>query len=89
MNEKMEKSLDVLLAHSARHCHRFRLADHDFAYIPRHKLRALASSMLDHFEREIECLVATKGNNGESDASSGKRNEDASSASVLRSRMYR
>ncbi len=56
MDEKLYKSLDTLLAHSSRHCVRFRLADYDFSAIPLADLRQLASSMLDHFEGEMDRL---------------------------------
>ncbi len=68
MNEKMEKSLAVLITHSTRHCHRFRLADYNLAAIPPASLRALASSMLDDFERELERLLEEEGNKLSSDA---------------------
>lgn len=56
MNEKLEKSLYTLLAHSSRHCIRFRFADYDFSSISLGDLRKLGSSMLDHFESEMERL---------------------------------
>ena len=68
MNEKMEKSLAVLITHSARHCHRFRLANYNLAAVPHASLRALASSMLDDFERELERLLEKEGNKMGSDA---------------------
>lgn len=84
MDEKLGKSLDTILAHSARHCLRYRLADYDFSSIPPSELRRLASSMLDHFEREMDRLD-TGGRNGVGNcAPAGAGTGDAQSRSITR-----
>ncbi len=88
MNEKMEKSLAVLIAHSTRHCHRFRLADYDIAAIPNASLRALASSMLDDFERGLESLLQKTGDKSSDDAPSNGTFEGASSHQTVRLRSF-
>lgn len=87
MDEKLGKSLDTILAHSSRHCLRFRLADYDFSSIPHVHLRRLASSMLDYFEREMERLEGDHGSGGS--ASTGKGTGDAPPSSVTRQRHFR
>lgn len=75
MDEKLGKSLDTLLAHASRHCFRFRLADYDFSPIQPAELRQLASSMLDHFEDEMERQKLSKGGIDTDDAPSGDEPE--------------
>ncbi len=87
MDEKFGKSLDVILAHSSRHCLQFRLADYDFSSIPHAELRRVASSMLDYFEREMERLDGDHGSEGS--ASTGKGTGDALPSSVTRQRQFR
>jgi hypothetical protein len=82
MDEKLGKSLDTLLALSSRHCFRFRLADYDFTPIPSAELRQLASSMLDHFEDEMERLRTSRGTADTSNAPSGNDPEGAASPGV-------
>ena len=56
MDEKLVRSLDTLLVHASRHCFRYRLVEYDFSPIKPWELRQVASSMLDHFETEMERL---------------------------------
>lgn len=81
MDEKLDKSLDMLLAHSSRHCMRFRLADYDFSAIPLADLRKLGSSMLDHFECEMERLQTASRRRAAGGAPSGE--EGAPTSNVI------
>ncbi len=87
MNEKLDKSLDTLLAHSSRHCIRFRLADYDFSAIPLADLRKLGSSMLDHFEGEMERLQAGSQRLAANGAPSGEEGAPSSDA-IWRGRSH-
>jgi hypothetical protein len=86
MNEKMEKSLNILISHSAVHCHRFRLAEADLRGIPHGSLLALASSMLDVFERELRVLREKTGGNTSTDAPSDETPKGAFTEQDIRSR---
>lgn len=86
MNEKMEKSLNILISHSAVHCHRFRLAEADLREIPHGALLALASSMLDLFERELQVLRQKTGGKTSTNAPSGGTPKDAFTEQDIRSR---
>jgi hypothetical protein len=88
MDEKLGKSLDTLLAHASRHCFRFRLADYDFSPIQPAELRQLASSMLDHFEDEMERLKRPKGGTDAGNAPSGDEPEGAAFQGVSRRRSH-
>lgn len=89
MDEKLGKSLETLLAHASRHCFRFRLADYDLSTIPRAELRQLASSMLDHFEDEMERLKRSSSGIDAVSAPSGNDPEGAAFPGVNRRPRWR
>ena len=56
MDDKLSKSLQLLLFHFLRHCSRFRLIRYDLSAVTEPELCALASAMIDYFEHELERL---------------------------------
>ncbi len=88
MDEKLGKSLDTILAHSSRHCLRYRLAEYDFSSISHADLRRVASSMLDYFEREMDRLETGDGQGVRESASSGAGAGDAQSRRITRQNRF-
>lgn len=84
----MESSLETTIALSSIHCRNFRIVDYDLASLPRLKLLAIASAMLDGFEMEMEKLLGEMGSPGGGGAPSS--GDGAPPARSLRSsRRYR
>lgn len=86
MHEKLERSLESFIVQSSRHCRRFRLAGHDLSSIPIKELRALASSMLDHFEEEVDRLQTASSARAKDGAPSDNGSGNAPASNMIKPR---
>ncbi|WP_154665092.1 hypothetical protein [Leisingera daeponensis] len=83
MNEKHDKSLDMVWIHANKHCVSYRLCD-PAAGLSIEQMRHVSSLMLDLFEREAEKMKAAKKERASVPGPSGDPGNPAHSSPVRR-----